>query len=302
MMQKFTINKFLDLRLENGKTNIYVNNVLFLQCKYLLLEIPIQETEYLEEITSIDEVANTLDRSLEISNYKHIKISPEIQFWGHCSNLQVWYENNYDNCLIHSNLSFPLLKKLTEAGDFSAKKVFKEEIAKRIEEGELSIVQFLLYNGYLNYLNKDERECVLEQLISNLIKKAVNLLKEYRNNKIQVNFTRIKDLIEVVLFIDLVYNKSYILQIFNHIPKDVKELFANTIILHLNYKEFRDYKISYGKFYTFVEQILEYFNKISPKILDVLKLLDSGFYNSDVPMYEKLSYGAKSFNLDLDES
>lgn len=301
-MQKYTINKFLDLRLEEGKTNIYVNNELFLQCKYLLLEIPINDFDYLEEITSIDEIVNILDKSLENFNYKHLNISPEIQFWGHCSNLQVWYENNYENCLIHKNLSFPLLKKLTEAGDLSAKKVFKEEIAKRFEEGGLNTLQYLLYNGYLNYLNKEERECILEELISDLTNNAKNLLEDYGINKIQVNFTQIKNLIEIVIFIDLVYDKSFVLQIFDELPKGMKEQFANTIILHLNYKEFREYKISYGKFYIFVEKILEYFNKISPKILDILKLLDSGFYSADVPIYEKLSHGARPFNFDLDES
>jgi len=141
-MLKFTINKFLELRLENGRTNIYVNNKLFLQCKYLLIKIPINEIESFEEISSINEVIDKLDKTLEVSENKYNIISPEIQFWGHCSNLQVWYENNYNSCLIHTNLAFPLLKRLTEAGDIIAKNVFKEEIAKRFDEGQLSVIQW----------------------------------------------------------------------------------------------------------------------------------------------------------------
>ena len=145
-MKEFKINELLSLRLEVGKTNIYVNNKLFNHCKYLLLNLPFSTIQITEEITSIDEAAEKLDKSLEPGYNQAIYIPPEIEFWGHCSNIQVWYENNYDSRFIHSNLAFPLLKKLTEAGDRVAKKVFKDEIAIRFESGHLPIVQYLLNN------------------------------------------------------------------------------------------------------------------------------------------------------------
>ncbi len=37
-------------------------------------------------------------------------------------------------------ISFPLLKKLTEVGDPLVIKVFKEEIAQKLESGYLSVV------------------------------------------------------------------------------------------------------------------------------------------------------------------
>ncbi|UCC19893.1 MAG: zinc-ribbon domain-containing protein [Promethearchaeota archaeon] len=37
---EFKINEFIKLKLENGKTVIYVKDEKFLQCKYLLIEIP----------------------------------------------------------------------------------------------------------------------------------------------------------------------------------------------------------------------------------------------------------------------
>ena len=46
----------------------------------------------LEDIDSIDEAAENLYSSME-REHKHY-ISPETEFWGHCSNLQAWYENN----------------------------------------------------------------------------------------------------------------------------------------------------------------------------------------------------------------
>ncbi|MFX1257954.1 MAG: leucine-rich repeat domain-containing protein, partial [Promethearchaeota archaeon] len=93
---------------------------------------------------------------------KNIKISPETEFWGHCSNLQAWTENEYDTRLLHSNLAFPLLKKLTESGDPLAKKVFKEEIAKRFMKGHLSVSTYLIKEGYLFYLSKEEFESILD--------------------------------------------------------------------------------------------------------------------------------------------
>lgn len=60
-----------------------------MQCKFLLLNIPVEKINFLDEI----------------------------EFWGHCSNLQVWAENNYDTRLLHRNLSSPLLKQLSDLGD-----------------------------------------------------------------------------------------------------------------------------------------------------------------------------------------
>ena len=87
-------------------------------------------------------------------------IPPETEFWGHCSNLQVWFENNYDTRLLHSNLAFPLLKRLTEVGDNQAKNVFNEEIVKRLRSGVFNTFLFLFETEYISYLSKDEKELV----------------------------------------------------------------------------------------------------------------------------------------------
>ena len=108
-MRDFKINKYITIKLENGKTNIYVTDKLFRQCKYLLLEIPKSEMSDFDEIESIDEAAERLDHIME--NEFSAEIPPEVEFWAHSSNLQAWFENNYDTCILHSNLAFPLLKR-----------------------------------------------------------------------------------------------------------------------------------------------------------------------------------------------
>ena len=126
-MKEFIVNEYITLKLEDGKVNIYVNGELFRQCKFLLINIPIEEISSFDDIESIDEAAERLSRNLE---HHKIEIPPETEFWGHCSNLQVWVEHNYDTKLLAQNLAFPLLKKLSSL-DPIARRIFKEEIAKR---------------------------------------------------------------------------------------------------------------------------------------------------------------------------
>jgi hypothetical protein len=54
-------------------------------------------------------------------------------------------------------LAFPLLAKLSEVGDPVAQSVFKEEIAKRLESGCRSVIDFLYEQDYVfRYLSKEE--------------------------------------------------------------------------------------------------------------------------------------------------
>ncbi len=107
-----------------------------------------------DEIQSIDEAKRNYMQSF-------INISPEIEFWAHCSNLQAWVENEYDATLLHSNIAFPLLKKLGEVGDLKAKKIFKEQIAKRFISGFFPTMLYLLKEGYLEYLCGEEVQTII---------------------------------------------------------------------------------------------------------------------------------------------
>ena len=162
--KEFKINDYLSLKLEYGKTNIYIRGKLFKQCKYLLIDIPIDEITSFNDLESIDEAAERLDRSLEEEECDII-IPPETEFWGHCSNLQVWYEYNYDTRLLHSNLAFPLLRELAEAGDVVAKKVFREEIFERYINGIESVQTYLIEQHYLANLNDEEFKQLIIELI-----------------------------------------------------------------------------------------------------------------------------------------
>ena len=158
-MNEFKVNDYITLKLENRQTNIYVNNRLFNVCKFLIIDIQVEKISNFDEIDSIDEATENIDDSTSQG-----QIDSETEFWGHCSNLQVWAESNYNTRLLHRTLAFPLLKKLTEVGDPVAKKVFKGEIAKRFESGYPSVMTYLIDERYLkHYLSKEEIAAMFEE-------------------------------------------------------------------------------------------------------------------------------------------
>ncbi len=153
--QVFQVNEHLSLKLIDNQTILYVDDQKFEHCATLLLTIPKKEVNNLDQVDSIDKAAEILKDSHKYLAKKP-DISPETQFWAHCSNIQAWTEHNYDSRILHRNLAFPLLKKLTELGDPIAKRVFKEEIAKRYASGHPSVVKYLKNEGYLQFLSENE--------------------------------------------------------------------------------------------------------------------------------------------------
>ncbi|MFX1574224.1 MAG: Rab family GTPase [Promethearchaeota archaeon] len=176
---EFRVNDYLVLKLVNNRTNIYVGGRLFNHCKYLLLNINPNKFKKYDEIESIDEAAEKLGDSTHGIGFQKHYISPKTEFWGHCSNIQAWYEHNYDTRLLHRNLAFPLLEALIKAGDLMAKKVFKEEIAQRLESGYPSVVLYLINQNYLEYLTQEELNTIFE---NPLFQK--NLSKWFKNSKL----------------------------------------------------------------------------------------------------------------------
>jgi len=154
--KEFIINEYLTLKLENGNTNIYISGKFFNQCKFLMLNIPLDQIEDNNDISSIDEAAERLNWTEDGQRGIKYLIPPETEFFGHCSNLQAWWEHSYDTRLLHRTIAFPLLRQLTKVGDVKAKHKFKEEIAYRFINGNLTVKSYLQENGYLEYLTREE--------------------------------------------------------------------------------------------------------------------------------------------------
>ena len=160
----FEVNKYISLKLIQGETIIFVDGERFNQCRYVLLVDPLKN-EKQGEIGSIDEAQAIYNNDLEAEiTPEEMGITEEQEFWAHSSNLQTWAENGYDSRLLHRNLAFPLLKKLTETGDVNAKRVFKEEIGKRFVSGFFPVVTYLFREGYLDNLTPEEFSTLLDEI------------------------------------------------------------------------------------------------------------------------------------------
>ncbi|MBN1216574.1 MAG: leucine-rich repeat domain-containing protein [Candidatus Lokiarchaeota archaeon] len=190
-MKEFRINEYLSVKLEDNKTQIYVAGERFMQCAALLFHLPVKDLNYFEGITSIDDAQLNFEKIYDETGLAMGEdIPPEEEFWGHCSNLQAWYEHGYDTRLLHSNLAFPLLKKLSEAGDEQAKHMFFEEIIYRYKNGNLFTRRFLSEEQFLNllpidmllhlYLDSDEEVMALFDLWEEVEKGISEEYKKYK--------------------------------------------------------------------------------------------------------------------------
>ncbi len=147
-MKEFVVNKHLKLALEDGETKIYVGGKFFRTCKYLLVNTTLERLNDPEIIDSIDDLEEELSHELEPRYDEEERVvrkdvlSPEDEFWGHCSNLQAWAENDYDTRLLHRNLAFWLLFELSGVDSF-AKHRFFEEMAERYNYGNETVREFI---------------------------------------------------------------------------------------------------------------------------------------------------------------
>jgi hypothetical protein len=285
-MLEFKVNKYISLRLENRKTNIYLANKLFRQCKYLLIEIPIDDITSFDDIESIDEATKRLNHSLENTVKSEYNIPPEVEFWGHCSNLQVWYEYNYNTKYLHSNLAFPILKKLVEIGDSLAIRVFKEEIAKRLRSGSSSVISFLYEEGYINFLTREEFWDVFSingdilQEIEQKIRKCliINGKKVFKESLDKIEHFKLVDQIHSDSgFMQFTYNQGKVTRIAIYgDEKWVAEENPDYYFDDIGYLELEEFPDSLGKLESLEELILRNINlKKLPRSISLLKNLKS---------------------------
>jgi hypothetical protein len=199
----FKINDYLTLKLEKKETNIYVAGKKFKQCKYLFLNLDMNNVRDYDNITSIDdaeEKLKTIDQlepDLDASLHgggsfikEEYGLNPYQEFVGHCSNLQAWYEHDYDTRLLHRNLAFPLLSELYKVGDPLANRVFKEQLINRLKLNEPNVT-YTIIDKYLKNFSKEELEVVLFDLDS-LFTKLLVTFKCIKENHYGISPKKVK--------------------------------------------------------------------------------------------------------------
>lgn len=154
------INEYVTLKLFGRKTVLYVLDEIYVACQKLVLQIPVKNIESFSEYTSIDEFIEFSYEYGEQINESDFEITPEQEFWGHCSNIQAWVEHNYDSRLLTADFAFGILKKLADNGVKKARIIFKEEIFKRLRDDTggvyPSILVYFLSAGYFSYFTQKE--------------------------------------------------------------------------------------------------------------------------------------------------
>ena len=174
--KEFRINEHLTLKLEGGKTHIYVGGERFFQCKYLFLLNP---QGILNEINSVDEAAEVFDKAMESRlTPDDLGLTLEEVFWGHCSNLQAWAEHDYDARLLHSNLSIPLLRELKKLGDPLAIRVYKESLLERFLQGPRNTQEFLLPYMEEDISHEEKLSLIQSREETQVIRKIEQLIGE----------------------------------------------------------------------------------------------------------------------------
>jgi len=191
----FQVNKDITLKLEDNKTNIYIKEKQIDHCKSIFINNP-QEHDELKEIDSIDELQDIL---IDFRIQEIVTLSPEEEFWGHCSNIQAWAENDYDTRILDSNLSFSLLKELSRINHPRAHIKLREEIVKRLKTGFFSTVKYLIVENYLDFLKDDDFSLLTEKPIHKKMNKQVlisillrSTLDENERNKLKELESKIK--------------------------------------------------------------------------------------------------------------
>ncbi len=178
------LNKYITLKLENNKTNIYVDGELFNQCKYILLNLNINNLDRYDNIDSIDSVIKEYSREHETNKSR---LSPNTEFFGHCSNIEAWIINGYNLNILHSSLSIPLLRRLAILKDPMAIIKLKEEIALRLESGNKKVFTYFLNEDYLWFFELEELEVIFQKISfddQDLLKQVNSLInKKYIINK-----------------------------------------------------------------------------------------------------------------------
>lgn len=126
-------------------------------------------------------------------------------------------------------MAFPLLKRLTELGDIKAKRIFKEEIAKRFSSGHQAMSEYLYKEGYLQSFNTIELESLIQDCFNKKFFKI--LTQKIILDKIKEQFPAANELryfIEDDKIIELTISRKP-----HRIIKDSKDIFCLQLLTDL---------------------------------------------------------------------
>ncbi len=232
-MKEFKVNEYITLKLEEQDTYIYINGRKSKHYVGLFLNVYDSYRPEHEQIEFIDQAVESLkyltyhsitERNDPLTSKRgrdKYNITPEQEFWGHCSNIQVWVENNYDMSLLHSTLAFKLLKSLSNAGEPYARKQYKKEIVKRFQAGHIESCYYLLSENYQRRFNKEERKQFFLKNNPLLYENIKNFLDQIKLKKPEIPMIK-RPAIELLRELSFLRD-NYAKQMFDNYLQEVKD-------------------------------------------------------------------------------
>ncbi|GAG80743.1 unnamed protein product, partial [marine sediment metagenome] len=166
---------------------------LFRSCSnglVLMLNFPVENKIQYSSIDGFVEAAGISSLYDDWPSDTPYNVDKKTEFWGCCSNLQAWAENDYNPNLLFSQLAFPLLQILTDAGDLVAKKAYKKEIVNRMLR-----TPPIISTNESGYLDEEERIQILTRVLSEFLKRAKKDKYEFRVFTILINEIKGSELI-----------------------------------------------------------------------------------------------------------
>ncbi len=146
MNSKIIINDYITVSSEQNKISIYIQEERFQEFEYSFINKILKKSKSQLEKTNLQ--GNYVENKFD-------KDSNNAYFNNFVNILKFWIRNNYDTEILPYAISFPLLRKLVEVGDSSAKKVFIDEILKNLWDGDPLVVKYLFNENYDDYVVLD---------------------------------------------------------------------------------------------------------------------------------------------------
>ncbi len=153
--REFIVDEYITLKLIGKNTILFVCGEYFISCYGSLLTRDIKDNEKIIEINSIDEIIEKHSKTRILLDDSEV-ITPEEEFWGYCSNLQAWVENNHEMGLLEDHLGFGILKKMVKTCNKNILPRFKEEILKRLKSSYFNVLVSFLREDLISYLTQKE--------------------------------------------------------------------------------------------------------------------------------------------------
>ncbi len=205
-MREFKVNEYI--KVSFGVWFDYIDTIILVGGDPLAVDICLAHDQLVPDnikINSIDDLVpffhdQMYDYDIRLSEPCSLLKTKQNEFWGICSNLQVFVENNYNTDFLTAHIAFPLLKKLMKLNDPLAKQVFLPELKKRFEAANIHVLEFFIDANYLKYLEIEDIKRVFGEIFTQDEYSFVELLEVFEHaEKYYNNYHKLEKYKQIII-------------------------------------------------------------------------------------------------------